>query len=331
VGVDGSLRAAVERVVEAQFGAAARVVSLSSEPSRFATASPAEVLTVGLRNGSTFRVFVKRLAADRSGNPDKRRRDREPMVYERLLAAPGLATPVFYGSRFDVKLRRRDVLLEYVDDWSLKYHGLDHWATATARLAALHAHFAREHEQLARSDFLLRLDRRYFSAWAGRAVAAVTSLSERLARALDRPLSRHDETMEVMCEQPVTLVHNDLAPKNVIADSSSTPARICIVDWELAGAGCGVLDLVHLVHGLEERQEQALCAAYCAELSCQGLLPTGRELRRLLSACKLQNTLYRLAHLRQWGIGPTTAEEWVDDVARLQADVAPPPGRRARH
>jgi aminoglycoside phosphotransferase (APT) family kinase protein len=241
-----------------------------------------------------------------------------------------LPTATFYGCRVNNGLRRRELFLEYVDDWSLKYHGLDHWATATARLAALHAEFAFAHDRLASANFLLRLDGHYFRAWAGRARSAAAAISGALARRLERPLRHHDEIIELIDDQAVTLVHNDLAPKNVIADTSATPARICIVDWELAGVGCGLLDLVHLTHGLEEEHEQALCAIYFAELSGTGLMPTGRELRRLLLACKLQNTLYRLAHVQRWGVGNATAEEWVDDVVRLQADITCLQSGRAR-
>ena len=44
---------------------------------------------------------------------------------------------------------------------------------------------------------------------------------------------------DLLAEQPPTLVHNDLAPKNVIADTSANPGRTCIVDWEMAEWGAG--------------------------------------------------------------------------------------------
>jgi hypothetical protein len=320
-GIEASRRAALDRVVEAQLGRSVRVVSVCSEPSRFATASPAEIVTVGLGDGSRFRLFVKRLDPDPSGNPDKRRRDREPLVYRRLLAGRGLPVPAFYSAYPGSGSGRHELFLEYIDDWNLKYHGLDHWYGAARALARLHAHFASRQEELDDADFLLHLDSAYFRAWALRAVQAVAGASTQLGGKLESALRRHDQIAGLLAEQPATLVHNDLAPKNVIADTSTAPARIFFVDWEMAGAGCGLLDLAHLKHGLERPEEQALCAAYQGELRALRMPCDRDDFRRLLAACDLQNTLYRLAHIRAWGLPPETAERWDEEVACLARKV----------
>lgn len=320
-GIDASLRTAVHRVAKAQFGRTVRIVSVSSEPSRFATASPADVVTVCLADGTTFRLFVKRLEAHRAGNPDKSRRDREPLVYRRLLAGRGSPAPTFYGSRFNAAPRHHELFLEYIDDWNLKYHGLDHWNSAARALAGLHAHFASRGDELDDSDFLLELDSRYFRAWWARALDAVSAAFSELGGKLELVLRHHDEIAGLLEEQRRTLVHNDLAPKNVIADTSTMPARIFFVDWEMAGVGCGLLDLSHLKHGLPEREERRLCAAYRSELGERTGGSDAREFRRLLAACDLHNTLYRLAHASGWGLPVKTIEGWVEDVACLARHV----------
>ena len=38
----------------------------------------------------------------------------------------------YYGSRWNVETERQELYLEYVDDWNLKYHDLEHWFTARA-------------------------------------------------------------------------------------------------------------------------------------------------------------------------------------------------------
>jgi Phosphotransferase enzyme family len=320
-GVEGSLRTAVERIVKAELGTTVRVVSVSCEPSRFATASPAEIVTVGLRNGSSFRLFVKRLEADQSANPDKARRDREPLVYRRLLGRRGLPAPICYGSRSNSAPPRHELFLEHINDWNLKYHGLDHWHSAARALARLHAHFAAREDELDRSDFLLQLDSGYFHAWGVRALEAVSAASSERGRKLELVLRRHDEIAGLLAEQPRTLVHNDLAPKNVIAETSTAPARILFVDWEMAGVGCGLLDLAHLKHGLREREERRLCDAYRSELGKTGVGFDAQEFRRLLAACDSHNTLYRLAHARGWGLPHTTIDRWIEDVGRLARHV----------
>jgi hypothetical protein len=318
---EASLRAAVRRVVKAEVGGSVHVVSVRSEASRFATSSPVQVVTVDLGDGSRIRLFVKRLGPDPSGHPDKARPDREPLVYRRLLAGRGLPAPGFYGSDHSRGSRQEVLFLEHIDDWNLRYHGLDHWNSAARALARLHTHFACRQEDLDDADFLLRLDSTYFRAWALRALEAVGAASPVLRRRLELALRGHDEISRLLTEQPRTLVHNDLAPKNVIADTSAAPARILFVDWEMAGAGCGLLDLAHLKHGLEGREERDLCTVYQDELRRLGMAYDPDEFRRLLAACDLQNTLYRLAHIRAWGLAVETVDLWVEEVASLTRTV----------
>src|SRR5207248_3127413 len=135
-----------------------------------------------------------------------------------------------------------------------KYHGLEHWETAAQRLASFHSHFAARADALTACDFLLRLDVDYFAAWAKRALDALADQSAELAEQLKDVILRYGVACELLAARPVTLVHNDMAPKNVIADRSHTPPRICLIDWEMAGVGCGLLDLVHLKYGLDSEQ-----------------------------------------------------------------------------
>src|SRR5207253_2807461 len=104
-----------------------------------------------------------------------------------------LPAPTFYESRWDPRSGRYELFLEHIDDWTLKYHDLDHWTTAAGRLAELHAHFAAPSRELARADFLLRLDRPYFEAWAARAVRAAGAASADLGRAAERALRGHGD------------------------------------------------------------------------------------------------------------------------------------------
>jgi hypothetical protein len=85
--------------------------------------------------------------------------------------------------------------------------------------------------------------------------------------------------------------------------------------------GCGLLDLAHLKHGLNGRAERDLCAAYEDERPGLGVACDPAEFRRVLAACDLQNTLYRLAHIRAWGLAVETVNDWVEEVARLAKKV----------
>jgi hypothetical protein len=319
---DDDLAVHVARILRQALGRVVRVDALTRQPSAFVTLFPAEVLSVSLDDGTRLRLFLKHLGPEQPGQPDKRRRDREPRVYEVLLRDPGLPVPRCFGSRWNAATARHELYLEYVDDWPLRYHGIEHWVTAAHRLGAFHAHFAGKADVLRSCDFLLRLDREYFAAWAGRACAAVAEQSAEFANRLQDTLASYGRACDLMADHPPTLVHNDLAPKNVLADRSTMPARIFLVDWELAGVGCGLLDLVHLKYGLETDDERELLRAYRRAVASTGLLPQDQgDFERLLTACELHKTLYRLAHSPAWNLPLATIAQWVTDAAGFMERV----------
>jgi len=313
------LDAAVRRAA----GPNAEVFGVHRAPSPYATVFPAEVVSVELTSGERISIFVKHLGKEQQDHPDKRVREREVRVYGELFGDPGLPVPRFLGSGWNDATGRRELFLEYIDGWNLKYQELRHWYTAARRLAQLHLAFARRADQLLERDFLLRLDRDYLLAWAERAVAAVSSLSAGLAGRLRPTVDDLGAAVDLLSEQPPTLVHNDLAPKNVIADTSASPDRTCIVDWEMAGVGCGLMDLAHLMHGLSPSEAQRMFDLYSEELAGTGLMPAEEEEgKRLLASCLLHGTLYRLAHADVWRLPLERVEEWIAEGEELNREVA---------
>jgi aminoglycoside phosphotransferase (APT) family kinase protein len=296
--------------------------SIRREPSPFARRARAEVVTVVLADGTVQRRFVKWLAPD--AHPDKRRREREPLVFRRLLE-PGhiarrLPVPRCYGAYRDAVSHEHVLVLEHVDGLPLKYHGLERWPTAARELARLHASFAAAEATLRRCDFLLRLDGDYFGAWAARAAAVVEQRAPALGARVRRALRDHDAIAALLAAQPPTLVHNDLAPKNVVVGAAGEPPRICFVDWEMAGVGCGLLDLAHLLHGLEGGERERVASAYWSELARADPAAVATDDReRVLAACDLQNAIFRLAHVTAWGLDEAAVAERVDELERLRA------------
>lgn len=316
------LRGAVERILANDSGRPVRIAELTREPSRFATLFPAEILTLGLETGQTLSLFVKHLGAEEADHPEKQCRDREARIYAELLRDPGLPVPRYYGSRQNSRTGRLELFLEHVDDWNLKYHGLEHWFRAAERLAQFHAFFAAKAQELQACGFLLRLDAAYCAEWAQRALAAVAEQSAELAASLEGVARRYDRVTDLLTAQPRTLVHNDLSPKNVLADTSRRPARICLIDWEMAGVGCGLLDLVHLKYGLKPADDRRMRDAYTLALAGTGLLPERpEELSRLFAACELHKTLYRLAFSKTWKLPIERVAEWVGECRDWFASV----------
>ena len=312
----------LERFLQVGKRCGVKVSGIKCEPSPFATLFPAEVLTVSLGNEDEVSFFVKHLGSEQSDHPDKQCRDREILVYEKLLQKDHLPAVKYYGSRWNEMTKRREVFLEYIDDWNLKYHDLEHWFTAARRLAHLHAYFATRAGRVSDCDFLLRLDDRYLCEWANRALSVVADQSAELATELACVVDNYKRVAEVLIRQPLTLVHNDLAPKNVIADRSSSPARICFIDWEMAGVGCGLMDLVHLKYGLDPVNDQKMCTAYCEELAGTDLLPPDPQSRNsLFAACEVHQIIYLLAHSKSWQLPIAKVAQWVMEAEQFMARI----------
>jgi aminoglycoside phosphotransferase (APT) family kinase protein len=309
------LRYFVEAILNEAVGHPVKIDSFEREPSPFATLFPAEVLTISLDNGDEVSLFLKHLGSEEADHPDKQCRDREVQVYRELLTYESLPVAKYYGSRWNGRSQCHELVLEYVDGWPLKWHVVEHWFPAARRLAHLHAYFAAQADKLWSCQYLLRFDAPYYSDWAARALASVAEQSAELATALEDVVNRYHRVAALLAEQPGTLVHNDLAPKNVVVGTNSTPARICFVDWEMAGVGCGLSDLVHLKYGLDPIDDHKMCTAYCEELAGTNLVPSSpQELASLIAACELHYTLLRLWGSNVWRLPIERVAQWVAEA-----------------
>lgn len=293
-----------------------RIRSLEVASSDFADRAPVQVATVTLDDGTRLRIFVKHVLRQRE-HPDKRA-DRELRIYRDLFGDPALPVPALLNWSVESPGEAR-LFLEHVDGWPLKYHDLAHWRTAARELARLHAHFAERLAQLRDADFLLRLDAAHLLRWADRALRAVGRSHPPSASRLAEALQRYPSVIARVADAPPTLVHDDLAPKNVVVDPTGQPARIRFVDWELAGVGWGVMDLAHLKFGFCADEDAAIVAAYRGALRGTVLEAEDDAFHRLLAICECHKLLYRLTACERWGLPAETVAAWCGEVERLIA------------
>jgi len=312
----------LERACSERLGRDIRIATMQRRPSPFVSRFPADEIAITTSTGERIGLFCKSLGDEESDHPEKQCRDREIRIYEELLDGEnGLPTPRYFGTRGDPLTGRTQLFLEHLDDWDLQYQELTYWFLAARHLARLHAHFARQRARLLRCDFLLHLDGSYLANWARRAQAALAEWLPDLASQVEPVVTEYERVTDPIVRQPLTLVHNDLSPKNVVACRKSDPPRIALVDWEMAGVGCGVLDLVHLKHGLGVEDDQTMCAEYFRELARQGLAVSETDIAQLLAACDLHITMYRLAFGKTWGVAIPTMAQWARDVQRWYAQL----------
>jgi aminoglycoside phosphotransferase (APT) family kinase protein len=292
-----------QRVVEELL--ARDVVSIAARPSDFEKRTPVEVLSATLAGGERVELFVKHLGFQVHPHGQV---DREQRVYLELFAANALPVPRCYGAAQGV------LVLEHVHGSPLHHHGLDQWLAAARDLATLHMHFVARRDELLAAEFLLRIDADYLMAWAERAIAGVSdSYPAELATRVERLAASWERVTDLIASQPVTLVHNHLSSKNVIVSGT----RICFVDWEMAGVGCALQDLVHLRYQrLDPMPDRTVLDEYVGGLAGNGLLPAKpRELRAVLAACELQRIVYKLGRS---GTSGRTVEQVAHRVERAE-------------
>lgn len=307
---EGALRRRVESVLREALGVERSVRSLERIPSEFATVFPADLLRVRLDDGRAMDIFLKHLGA--YDHPQKAVPETEVMVYRDLLANRGLPVPAFYGACRNERTERYELYMEYIDDWCLKYHPLEEWYRGAAVLAEFQRAFIGREDELRTTEALLVLDEAYYAGFAERARKELLRHTPGLVERLDGVVSRYDPVVRELAGAPPTLVNADLSPRNVVADTKETPTRIVFVDWESAGMGCGVLDIVHLAYGLVGRPRRRMLDAYFKGLEGTPLDPgPPPRRRRAVAAAEGHKALYRIARCNYRGYSRETLETLV--------------------
>ena len=220
---------------------------------------------------------------------------REIRVYQAILEGAGLGTPALAAAVADASLGRYWLVVEKVAGTELYQLELERWHDAARWLAHLHDRYA----GIDATDHLVRYDRSYFELWPERAEV--------------RPPG-YEAVVDRLAGLPTTLVHGELYASNVLLAGG----RVCVVDWELAGVGPGVLDLAALTAGLADDHATALAETYRLALEDP---PDAKELRFALDCARLHLALQWLGWSPGWTPPPEHALDWRAELPRLAARV----------
>jgi Ser/Thr protein kinase RdoA (MazF antagonist) len=250
-------------------------VAVSRRGSQLASSFPLEELQVTLRDGGVLRLAFKRLHAA-ALSPSARLAkpgflldpEREPLAYAQLALAAPAGPPRCYGSLPGLAAGERWLFLEWVCGRELYQVGeLELWERVARWLGELHVAFAPRIEEQLVVGRLIDHDAAFYRRWVKRArwFAPGHPYARQAGHFLDRLVGRYDAVVEALLELPRTLLHGDFYASNVLVAGSAEEARVAALDWEMAAAGPGLMDLAALLSGgWAQAERDRLTAAYAS-------------------------------------------------------------------
>ena len=226
-----------------QRGVARVVDTVHRQPNVYQSTFPSEIATCLFDDGVERRLFIKGYVPGiHDGSGYWRGGPYEARVYDDVLARLGSGTPHLFGSWSDPTTGHTFLALEHVAGLRLDRSPPEQLVDAARWLAALH----RDGLPIAATHpSIRRYDATFFRGWSARARASLRDLRPD-ARWMDALVQRFDDELvpRLLTSAPA-FIHGELYPENVIIDGG----RICVVDWQSAAIGPGVIDLASLTEG----------------------------------------------------------------------------------
>lgn len=287
---DAELREALEAVLrEADVGAPREI---RRRPSDYATSFPLEELELTLADGACLHLAFKRLDWAALGDEAKLAKprflhdpSREPAVYGSVLASAPPGPPRHYGSAVDPEVDRHWLFVEWVDGRELFQVGERAlWEAVAGWLATMHLRLGDELDRHLARGHLLEYDRAHCSRWMERALsfARAPGQPQSRARSLEWLAARYEPAVDELVAMPRTVIHGEFYASNVLVAGGAPDPRICPVDWELAAAAPGLIDLAALVSGgWSEEDREAIVAAYRSVVGLAAFSARQLDLARL--------------------------------------------------
>jgi hypothetical protein len=325
------LQEALETELSGHFGARRSITSLKRRLSQYSSSFALEELDVRLEDGTVLKLMFKDLSwqallADaRWAKPEFLYNPRrEIATYRTILAPHGISTVTYYGAVVDARAGRYWLFLERMPGLRLNHVGrFTVWKEASRQLAAMHKLFAGASnlQRRAKAAKLLHYNRNYYWEWMHRAqkfvCAAKSGAPKQAQRDLDRLAARYDEVVERLLALPVTFIHGEFYPSNVLVKHTKVTLRLCPVDWELAAVGPGLVDLAALTAGnWTDEKKSAMALSYHSTLT-PGADRLPDSFLAALDLCRLHLAIQMLGWSPNWEPPPECARNWLDEALRL--------------
>jgi len=332
---EAELKAVIENVLSRHFATKVNVARLMHRPFAYSTSFSLDELEIGLDNGEVISLLRKDLGPEGLQEAALKVKPaflwnpmREIEAYRRVLSGSGLGTAVCYGTVVDPQRGRYWLFLERVPGVELYQVGeLVTWQQVARWLAAMHVQFAEKTGKLGRAAPLLHYDPGYYRLWLERTQAFVPKGALRLKgmawASWERLVRRYDRVIGRLAALPQTLIHGEFYASNVLVCESAEGLRVCPVDWEMAAAGPGLIDLAALTAGhWTEEEQNALAEAYFEAAQAGGLWPAGREaFRAALDDCRLHLAMQWLGWSPHWSPPTEHTQDWLAEALRLAEKI----------
>lgn len=238
--------------------------------------------------------------------------DREGWIYRSRVGGSGI-TPRFVAAS-PPGHERSWIAVEFVAGAELwQMADLAAWQSAAEALADLHHRVGPAAlGETTTATPLVRHNRAFYERWWERAMA----FAEPVHRAAVHELvAIGRSTLDLVLDQPRTLIHGESFASNILVRSDRTCA---LIDWETAAEGPGLWDVASLVAGWDEPVVQQLAAAYRLRATGAGDDGLGADcLLRSLDACRLQQCLQWIGWAPQWTPPEEHRQDWVAIGLRL--------------
>lgn len=252
---------------------------------------------------------------------------REIELYRHVFAdRPELGVPALHSTVVEPEHDRYWMLLERVAGSELSGAAeVEVWLAAARWLAGMHAELGPlvDYPSTPGITRLLRYDRDFLRMWVTRAQSIVRAqdsvLPAELRMGMNRLAGRYEGVVQRLLEMPRTVIHGEFHPANIVVRQEGGTARVCALDWEMAGIGPHLLDLAALLAGVaEDERRREIAVAYR-----QALPRAIRDLRSEaeflgdLAFCRLHMAVQWLGEAPHGAPPAYRVEDWLTKVLRL--------------
>ena len=309
-----------------------RVRRLERRYSDYYSSYVMEEIDVLLENGQRLELTFKNLSRDAMLEGAVKTKPvflynpmREIEAYRKVLSAHRLGTPRFYGTFIDRPAEQYWLFIERVPGTLLWQFGDDAlWQHVAGWLRRMHTTllFDAQSRLPAEASPFRVYNADYYWQWMRRAQAFLYRTAERSGHGavekIDWLADRFQIVVDRLIRLPVTLIHGEFYPSNVLVKRDANGTRVCPVDWETAAIGPGLIDLSALTSGSwTEAQRLAMAMAYFDGLGTDSDEAARTEFLVDLDFCNLFMAIQWLGWSPDWEPPPEHAQNWLTEADAL--------------